>query len=187
MREVSLHILDLVQNAVEAGAGRVRILLREDRVRDWLVLRVADNGRGMDAESCRLALDPFYSTRRTRRVGLGLPLIDMSTARCGGRLLVRSKPGQGTTVAASWRLGHMDRPPLGNLTATLKTLIIGNAERDLAYTHQVDRRRFCLSVRQLRGALAGIPFTQPDVLTWLDGYITANERLVYGGVRDEDS
>lgn len=186
MRELALHILDLVQNAVEAGANHVSLLICEDSVSDCLMIRVADNGRGMDETTCGRVLDPFYTTRLTRRVGLGLPLIDMSTAKCGGRLLITSKPGQGTTVEASWRLSHLDRPPLGDMAITMKTLIVGNPDLDLRYTHQVGDRSFMVSVRELQVILEGIPFTQPDVLLWLDEYLSGNERQVYGGVLNEN-
>lgn len=187
MRELALHVLDLVQNSLEAGADSVTVWINEDNRRDLLTIRVADNGRGMDAETCRRAADPFYTTRSTRRVGLGLPLLAMSTSRCGGRLLIDSAPGEGTTVDANWQLSHLDRPPLGDLVPTLKTLLVANRELDLRYTHQVDQRQFILSSRELRDILGGIPLTQPDVLIWLDDYLTANERLVYGGALDENS
>lgn len=186
MRELALHILDLVQNSIEAGANSVWLSVIEDHTLDWLTIRIIDNGRGMDAEICRQITDPFFTTRTTRKVGLGLPLIHMSTAQCGGRLLITSEPGQGTTVEASWRWSHIDRPPLGNLALTLKSLIISHSEIDLHYIHQVGHNQFSLSVRELREILNGIPFTQPDVLVWLDEYLYSNERRIYGGVGDEN-
>lgn len=186
MRELSLHILDLVQNAVEAGATAVRLEVSEDSAQDWLTIRVVDNGCGMDDCSRSRVTDPFYTTRSTRRVGLGLPLIDMSTARCGGRLFIASKPDQGTTVEATWRLSHLDRPPLGNLAATLKTLLVGNPELDLTYIHQVDGNHFSILSSVINEALAGIPLTQPDVLVWLDEYLNGNEQNVYGGAQNEN-
>lgn len=187
MRDLALHILDLVQNSVEAGADSVWLSVIEDHSLDLLTIRVVDNGRGMNEETCQRVSDPFYTTRSTRRVGLGLPLIQMSTSQCDGQLVITSTLGQGTTVEASWRLSHLDRPPLGDLTATLKSLIVGNSEIDLNYTHKVGRNSFSLSVRELRDTLDGIPFTQPDVLVWLDEYLNSNERLVYGGALDENS
>lgn len=187
MRELALHILDLVQNSIEAGADRVWLSVIEDRTLDWLTIRIVDNGRGMDPEMCRQITDPFFTTRTTRKVGLGLPLVQMSTAQCGGRLLITSEPGQGTTVEACWRWSHIDRPPLGDLAVTLKSLIIGSSALDLQYIHQVDSNQFTLSVRELREILDGVPFTQPDVLVWLDEYLSGNERRVYGGAEDENS
>ncbi|MDF2499713.1 MAG: ATP-binding region ATPase domain protein [Anaerosporomusa subterranea] len=187
MRDLALHILDLVQNSVEAGADSVWLSVIEDLTLDLLTIRVVDNGRGMDEDTCHRVSDPFYTTRSTRRVGLGLPLIQMSTSQCGGQLVITSELGRGTTVEASWRWSHLDRPPLGDLATTLKSLIVGNSELDLNYTHQVGRNCFSLSVRELRDTLNGIPFTQPDVLVWLDEYLNGNERLVYGGALDENS
>ena len=103
MRELALHILDLVQNSIEAGADRVLLEIVEDFRADTLTIRVADNGRGMDDDTRRRALDPFMTTRKTRRVGLGLPLIDMTTRQCGGYLTIDSAAGRGTTVEAMYR------------------------------------------------------------------------------------
>jgi hypothetical protein len=187
MRELALHILDLVQNSIEAGATGVWLSVIENRALDLLTICVADNGRGMDETTRRSVSDPFFTTRSTRRVGLGLPLIQMSTSQCGGQLVITSELGRGTTVEASWRWSHLDRPPLGDLAATLKSLIVGNPDIDLNYTHQVANNSFSLSVREIRDTLDGIPFTQPDVLDWLDDYLSGNERQVYGGVLDENS
>lgn len=186
MREIALHILDLVQNALEAGATVIELTVIEDTVLDLLTVRVADNGRGMDRDTQRRVLDPFYTTRSTRNVGLGLPLIDMSTAHCAGQLAIASAPGKGTIVEAGWCLSHLDRPPLGDMAATIKSLIVANSGLDLRYTHQVGSNRFSLSVKELREALGQIPFTQPDVLNWLDEYLYGNERQVYGGVPNEN-
>lgn len=187
MRELSLHILDLVQNSAEAGADCISLAVIEDKTSDLLTIRVTDNGRGMDAQTAKQVIDPFYTSRKTRKVGLGLPLIDMSTEQCDGQLLIKSAVGQGTVVEASWRLSHLDRPPLGDLPSTLKSLIIGNSDIDIRYSHMVDDNEFCLSTRELKTILDGIPFTHPDVLQWLDDYVCSHERQLYGGVLDENS
>ncbi len=187
MRELALHILDLVQNSLEAGANRVLLEIIEDSSADTLTIRVSDNGRGMDADTRRRVLDPFVTTRTTRRVGLGLPLIDMSTKQCGGYLKIDSTVGRGTTVEAVYRHSHLDRPPLGNLAATVKTLVIANPEIELAYRHTVDNAVFSLATRELTEILGDMPLTHPDVIMWLDEYIAANEANLYGGVQHENS
>jgi len=180
MRELSLHILDLVQNSIEAGANQVTLDIVEDRhTKDTLVIRVIDNGRGMDEVTCQKVLDPFVTTRTTRRIGLGLPLVDMSTKRCNGHLVVTSTPGHGTVVEALYQHSHLDRPPLGNIVETLKSIVIANPELEFSYCHTVDGAVFSLATKQLIEILGDIPLTQPDVLVWLHEYLTSNVMNLY--------
>lgn len=187
MREISLHILDLVQNSIEAGARNISLTVIEDSLADRLIVRVTDDGRGMDDNTKLQVLNPFYTTRLTRRVGLGLPLIDMSTSHCDGKLNIASDVGMGTSVEANWRLSHLDRPPLGDLAATVKAIFAGNPDINIRYTHQIDSKSFTASSREIREILDGVPITQPDVLEWLTIYLTGHERQLYGGVPDENS
>lgn len=186
MRELALHILDLVQNSIEAGATEVLLEIIEDSAADRLTIRVTDNGRGMDAQTQKRVLDPFVTTRKTRRVGLGLPLIDMSTRQCGGYLRIISEPGKGTTVEAVYQRSHLDRPPLGNIVDTVKSLIIGNPDLDFSYRHQVDSAVFAVAVKDLTEALDGMPLSHPDVIVWIQGYLQDNLANLYGGVQDEN-
>jgi anti-sigma regulatory factor (Ser/Thr protein kinase) len=134
MEDLSLHILDIVENAVAAGATRVFIAVNENARRDLLSLRVSDNGRGMTPEERRRALDPFYTTGR-KKTGLGLPLLAQTIEQSGGRLHLESAPGRGTQVTARFRLGHVDRPPLTKVTETMMTLIFGHPETGFRYRH----------------------------------------------------
>jgi hypothetical protein len=134
MEDLSLHVLDIVENAVAAGATRVRIAVNENAARDVLVLRVTDNGRGMSAREQARALDPFFTTGR-KRTGLGLPLLAHTAEICGGRLTIASGPGRGTSVAARLPLSHVDRPPLTKMAETLMTLFFGHPETDFLYRH----------------------------------------------------
>jgi hypothetical protein len=186
MRELALHILDLVQNSLEAGASRVLLAIIEDSSADTLTIRVSDNGRGMDEATRSRVLDPFVTTRKTRRVGLGLPLIDMSTRQCGGYLRIDSKVGEGTEVEAVYRHSHLDRPPLGDLVATVKALIVANPEIDFVYRHTVDGAVFEVAAAELAAILGDMPLSHPDVIAWLDEYLTANEANLYGGATHEN-
>ncbi len=186
MRELALHILDLVQNSLEAGASHVLLAIIEDSSADTLTIRVSDNGRGMDDATRRRVLDPFVTTRKTRRVGLGLPLIDMSTRQCGGYLRIDSKVGEGTEVEAVYRHSHLDRPPLGDLVATVKTLIVANPELDFVYRHEVDGTAFTVATGELTSILGEMPLTHPDVLAWLGEYLAAEEVKLYGGAKHEN-
>lgn len=187
MRELALHILDLVQNAIEAGAGKVELEIVEDLGADTLTICVRDNGRGMDENQCKTVIDPFVTSRTTRRIGLGLPLIDMSTRQCDGFLNIDSVVGQGTVVKAVYRHSHIDRPPLGNMVETLKTLLIGNSSLDFHYGHRVGANQFCMRTLELTETLGDVPLTQPDVLEWLNGYLAENFAILYGGVDNEDN
>lgn len=182
MHELSLHVLDLVQNSLEAGANDIFLEIIEDRQKNELMLRVTDNGKGMHETLLRQVRDPFVSTRKTRKVGLGLPLIDMTAQQAGGSLDIESKPGKGTVVKATYCLSHIDCPPLGKMGATLKALLIGNPGVNIRYYHQVDNQTFSLSTQEIRDILHDIPLTHPDVLLWLDGHIRENLARLYGGV-----
>ncbi len=181
MHEISLHILDLVENSTGAGANKVTVTLEEDSHHDELRLCITDNGRGMDAGLVAKVTDPFVTSRTTRKVGLGLPLMDMTTQLCGGYLRIDSVVGQGTKVEASWKMSHLDRPPLGNLVATVKAILVTNPELHFQYDHRVDDRSFTLDSGEIRAALGDLPLTQPDVLDWLDQYLKENLSILYGG------
>lgn len=159
----------------------------EDCKADTLTIRVIDNGRGMDADTLRRVLDPFVTTRTTRRIGLGLPLIDMSTKRCEGYLRLTSAVGEGTVVEAVYRHSHLDRPPLGDMVETVRTVIIGNPELDFTYCHKVDDAAFTLASREITEILGDMPLSHPDVILWLREYLAANEANLYGGVQHENS
>ena len=180
MRELSLHILDLVQNSIEAGANTVMLEIIEDRyIMDTLMIRVTDNGRGMDEVTCRNVRDPFVTTRTTRHVGLGLPLIDMSTKRCEGYLTITSTLGCGTVIEALYKHSHLDRPPLGKIVETIQSIIIANPTLHFSYYHTVNQSVFALTTQELSEILDGIPLTQPAVLVWLNEYLTQNIMNLY--------
>ncbi|WP_371371563.1 ATP-binding protein [Sporomusa aerivorans] len=187
MREISLHILDLVQNSIEAGATQVELTIVEDLVKDSMVIRLSDNGRGMNEKLRQLVIDPFITTRTTRRIGLGLPLMDMSTKRCGGYLRIDSTPGKGTVVEAMYQHSHFDRPPMGNLVETIKSILVANPDLLFLYNHTVNNRSISVSSQELANILDGIPLTQPDVLVWLHGYLSDNIANLYGGAEDENN
>ncbi len=122
MEDVSLHILDIVENALRAGAKNVIIRLAQSKREDRLVLEVTDDGEGMNEETMSRSVDPFFTTKQGKRVGLGLPLLAQAAEEAGGKLEVRSAPGKGTKVIATFGLSHIDRKPLGNIEETLQCL-----------------------------------------------------------------
>ena len=167
MLELALHILDIVENGLAAGASLISILVHEDRRRNRLEIVIRDNGRGMPAEKKARALDPFYTTRTTRRVGLGLSLFRELTMNCEGDFRLDSQEGQGTEVNASFRMNHIDLPPLGDMAASLSALIMGNEAVDFYYRHQVGEEVFELDTREVKGELDGLPISHPEVVRYL--------------------
>ncbi len=149
MEDLSLHILDIAENAVAAGASRVLIAVNENERRDRLTFRVTDNGRGMSEEEKARALDPFFTTGR-KRTGLGLPLLAQTVELCGGRLIIGPGPGRGTCVTASLPYSHVDRPPLTRMAETILTLVFGHPEVGFGYRHTRNGLRFSI-LRHGRG------------------------------------
>ena len=135
MYDISLHTLDVVENSISAQATTVVIRIAEDRQKNLLTLEIEDDGRGMDQATAARALDPFFTTRTTRTVGLGLPMLAQSARETGGDVEVSSAIGKGTRVKATLHRDHPDCRPLGNMQETLMTLIVGHSEIDFVYEH----------------------------------------------------
>ncbi len=175
MLELALHVLDILQNSVEAGAKHVTLTVIEDEAADRLTITVTDDGCGMDEQTVRRVLNPFYTTRTTRHVGLGLPLYAEAAETAGGGLTVRSQPGMGATVEAVFQLSHPDRQPLGDMAATLLTFLLSGRAPDLVYTHRVSGREFTFDTAAIRAELDGVPLSEPLVAQWLADYIAEGE------------
>ena len=141
MEDLSLHILDIAENSVAAGASRVLIAVEEDERRDILIFVVEDDGRGMTREERGRALDPFYTTKG-KRTGLGLPLLAQTAEHCGGALTIAPARGEGTRVTARFRFSHFDRPPLTKMAETLMTLVFGHPEVEVRYRHRRNGKDF---------------------------------------------
>lgn len=139
MEDLSLHILDVVENSIRAGAKEVRVRLIENRAEDLLTLEIGDDGEGMDEETATRCVDPFFTTKAGKQVGLGLPFLSQSTEEAGGELVVKSAKGKGTTIIASYCLSHIDRRPLGDLDGTMRCLRETHPEIRLTYTFECIR------------------------------------------------
>ena len=171
MRELSLHILDVVENGITAGADIIRIQVEESRAANLLSIKINDNGRGIPAEKLKKLQDPFVTTRTTRRVGLGLSLLAAAAERCDGRLTVKTGPGAGTEVGATFRYSHIDRAPVGDMAATITTLIMGYPQIDFVYTHLFDGEEFTLDTRELKAEMGNLSLTNPVVIHHLTASI----------------
>ena len=174
MRELSLHILDIVENGVTAGADCIHIEVIESVSDDVLTIKIRDNGRGIPAAKLERLKDPFVTSRTTRRVGLGLPLLAAAAERCDGNLAVAVGTTGGTEVTATFRYSHIDRAPMGDMAATMATLLMGNPQIDFAYTHVIDGEEFILDTRELKKELGDHALEDPMVIHHLGKSIRAS-------------
>ena len=181
MRELSLNVMDVAQNSVRAEASLVRITVEESDKDDRLTIVIADDGCGMTEDQVRQVIDPFFTTRTTRKVGLGVPLFKLSAEQTGGSFDIQSKVGEGTTTTASYVKSHVDMTPLGDIDSTVKILIQCNPQIDFVFTHSTDTGSFTLDTRELREVLGDVSLDTPDVLEWIGQYLEENTQNIYGG------
>ena len=166
MQELSLNILDIAQNSVRAKASLVTITMEEDTVEKTLRLSVADNGCGMTEEQVAHAMDPFFTTRTTRKVGLGISFFKLTAEATGGSFSIDSTLGAGTTTAF-YHTGHIDMMPVGDMVSTMVTLISMNPEMDFVYRHTLDGRQFVLDTREIKEVLEDVPIDAPEVVQFI--------------------
>lgn len=172
MKDISYHILDIVQNSLNAGANAIEISLEEKS--GQLTLCIADNGAGMNDEVIRQVTDPFFTSSTTKKVGMGLPLLKQNAEITGGSFEIRSEVGKGTTVTTVFNHDNIDMIPLGDMALTFKTLIAGNPEKDFIYRHVKNGEGFSVDTSEIRQSLEGISLKTPDVLDFLAKTITEN-------------
>lgn len=174
-----MHLLDVAQNALKAGAKLVEITVAADTAADTLHIQIKDDGCGMSPQQLQAVTDPFFTTRTTRKVGLGVPLFKMAAELSGGGLTIDSRQGRGTAVDAAFGLTHIDRMPLGDLKGTLLLLVRTNPQVDFLYLERLDSACMELDTRQLREILGEVPLDQPDVLDWIGAYYDENSPFVH--------
>ncbi|MCK4909477.1 MAG: ATP-binding protein [Planctomycetes bacterium] len=150
MEDLSLHILDIVENSIAASAKRIEIKIEEDQARDLLVIEIKDDGQGMDEQMLKKARDPFFTTRKTRNVGLGLSLLTQAARESEGLVKITSAPNKGTTVKASFRHSHPDRKPMGDIDETIKTIIVGHPEVDLLYEYKKNNSVYRFDTKDIK-------------------------------------
>jgi hypothetical protein len=167
LREIALHLLDIAENSVAAGAQTIEIMVEEDLANDRLKTSVQDDGRGMDAQLLARVSDPFMTRRTTRQVGLGIPLFKAAAEACNGYLRMTSAPGQGTRLEAEFQRSHIDRMPLGDLAGTILTLVVSFPEIHWLFHYQANGAAFAFDDEPIKRELAEIPLTEPSVLVYL--------------------
>ena len=174
MPELSLNILDVAKNSVTAGASEITITVAADSSADTLTIAIRDNGCGMTEEQVRRVTDPFYTTRTTRKVGLGVPFFKMAAELTGGSFRIESQPGAGTETRAVFGLKHIDRMPLGDLASTMTTLIQASPEIDFTLDYRVDGQGFTMRTQEFREILGEVSLAEPEVLDYIGGFIREN-------------
>jgi len=162
-----LHILDIAENSIAAEAKRIEIKIEENKKKDLLTLEITDDGRGMNKDMIKKALDPFFTTKKTRRFGLGLSLLAESAKMANGHFLIKSKSGHGTKVTATFQSSHIDTKPLGDMSQTLVTLIMGNPEVNIFYSHKINHSHYSLDTQEIKAQLNGIAINSPEVIKFI--------------------
>ena len=178
MTEIALNVLDVAQNSVRARATLVRICVTADTGADRMDITIEDNGCGMSREEILQVEDPFFTTRKTRKVGLGVPFFKYSAQCTGGDFKITSEKGKGTKVSASYVLSSIDRMPLGDMPGIIHTLVTLNTHIDFVYTYTVNGRCFTLDTREFKEILGDVPLNAPEVSSYIEEYLCENTREV---------
>ena len=176
-----MHIMDILQNSTRAKANNITLEVLENHDADTLTLIFKDDGCGMSAETVEKVTNPFFTTRTTRKVGLGVPLFKLSAEQTGGSFEIRSKVGEGTVTTASYVKSSVDMTPLGDINSTVKIRIQCNPDIDFVFFHSTDTGSFTLDTRELREVLEGVSLDTPSVLEWIGDFLEENTQNIYGG------
>ena len=169
-----MHIMDILQNSTRAGATEVTLEVLEDAAADTLTIRFIDNGCGMDAETVQKVINPFFTTRTTRKVGLGLPLLKQNTEQTGGSLDIQSEKGKGTTVTAVFGRSHLDRPPMGDLAGTIVLTASAYPDIRFIFHYHNGETDYVFDTVEVNEALDGISIQEPEVIQYLKEMIQEN-------------
>ena len=162
-----MNVLDIAQNSVRAKASLITITLTERTAEHFLEISVADNGCGMTEEQVSRVMDPFFTTRTTRKVGLGVPFFKMSAEATGGSFSIVSQVGEGTTTTARYCTDHIDMLPVGDMNATILSLITMNPDLDFVYCRTRDEKTYTLDTRELKEVLEDVPLNTPQVISFI--------------------
>ncbi|MBI4843432.1 MAG: ATP-binding protein [Nitrospirae bacterium] len=174
MIDLSLHILDIAENSITAGADEISIKIREDISENILEITVSDNGRGMDKETLLNVSDPFFSTKKVRsNIGLGIPLLKQMAEECGGKIEIETAEGRGTSVTASFQHDHIDRKPIGDIASTVSTLIFCHPGIRFIFEYRRNSGIFTLDTLELREELDGVPINSADVIKFIKDGISS--------------
>lgn len=185
MKDISLHLLDIIQNSVTANADEIIVSLEIVDSKDSLVIKVVDNGSGMDEEFLKGVTDPFSTNRTTRKVGMGIPLFKASAEQAGGGLKICSEKGKGTEIEASFMISHIDRIPLGDIQDTIMNMIAAKPDIRYILTLKSPKEQFVFDTMEIKKILGEVPINDFAVLEWIRGYIKDGLKVIFGGVLNE--
>lgn len=172
MHNISFHITDIAGNSIRAGATEITLSI--DEKENQITIHITDNGCGMDAETVRLVTNPFYTTRTTRKVGLGIPFLIQNAQQTSGSVSLTSEPGKGTDVKACFVTTHIDCPPWGDLAGTVAMLITGNPDINLRFSYTSKEVSYGISTEAIREVMDGIPLSHPKVMLLIKEMIGSN-------------
>jgi hypothetical protein len=171
MNELSLHILDICQNSIAANASLIKIFIHEDTHNNVFQIIIEDNGCGMNQKTLSQVADPFFTTRSTRNVGMGISLFKMAAEMTNGSFQIESVENIGTKVTATFTHDHIDRAPLGKIEETISILVLNPAGIDIYYEHVYNHKKYIFDTVEIKKVLDGIPFTNYDVIMWIKNNI----------------
>jgi DNA topoisomerase VI subunit B len=182
MRELSLHILDIIENSRRANSDLIKIEILEMPDSDLLKIIIEDNGSGISKDKLDKIEDPFITSRTTRDVGLGISLLKSAAESCDGNLAINSQIGAGTKVEVDFKYNHIDRAPLGDITTTLSNFIAANGEEvDIVYQHQYKDKKFIFDSREIKSELDDVSIQSRQIIAWIREYIGENLEQIRGG------
>ncbi|MGV8147317.1 MAG: ATP-binding protein [Alkaliphilus sp.] len=179
MKELSLHILDIIENSIKAEATLIKLKINESTEKNLLTIEIKDNGKGMDKEMLSKVLDPFVTTRTTRRVGLGLSLTKAAANQCDGDLVIDSIENEGTNVVIIFQYDHIDRAPIGNMADTIVSMILSNENINYEYIHKVNDKGFIFNTKEIKESLAGVSITEVDIIAWVKEFVEEGIENLY--------
>lgn len=171
MQEIAMSLLDIANNSIRASASLIRIFIHDSQLKNFIHIEVIDNGCGMDEETVHKVVDPFYTTRSTRHIGLGIPLFKDNVEATGGTFFIESMVNVGTKIVGEFVKDHIDTPPMGDLIETMITLIQYDENIDFEFQYLCDNFEFVLKTKEIKDILDGVPINQSDVILWLKDYI----------------
>ena len=181
MRELADNIMDIAQNSISAGASLTEVHIRVSHAEDRITFVFRDNGCGMSEELVKSVTEPFTTTRKTRKVGLGLPLLKQTAEMTGGTMDIQSAVGVGTVVTASFGLGHLDRPPMGDVAGAWFSLVVMNPDTDFLFSYDYDGKDFTFDTRIIRETVAPLPLNQMEIASWIKDCLSTEINELHGG------
>jgi len=171
LQDIAMYILDIGNNSIRAKASFVEISFVESSQLDSCTLKIDDDGCGMSAKQLENVRNPFYTTRNTRKVGLGMSFLDQLASQCNGNLVIESEVGKGTKLTLNYQRSHFDAPPIGDIASSMIALIQADGKMEYLFSYEIDRTNFEFDTKQIKELLDGVSITEPSILLWLKDYI----------------